>query len=40
MVDNTAYIIYAHLFIIGTLGLHYYKNIGKDKLQTMEKKKI
>ena len=35
MVDNTTHIIYAHLFIIGALGLHYYKNIGKKKIQTM-----
>tara|TARA_B100001094_G_scaffold273207_1_gene279485 strand:- start:126 stop:356 length:231 start_codon:yes stop_codon:yes gene_type:complete len=35
MVDNTTHIIYAHLFIIGALGLHYYKNMGKKKIQTM-----
>ena len=31
MVDNTTHIIYTHLFIIGTLGLHYNK-ISEKKI--------
>tara|TARA_Y100000389_G_C17408584_1_gene489521 strand:+ start:806 stop:1045 length:240 start_codon:yes stop_codon:yes gene_type:complete len=31
--NNTTHIIYAHLFIIGALGIHYYNNFHKDKLQ-------
>ena len=33
--NNTTHIIYAHLFIIGALGIHYYNNFRKDKLQTI-----